>query len=125
MQTTLEKEKQLKRVTGKLSFANAAITGYEIHMGASAGVALSKPALIINDQPEGAISADNQIAGTYVHGLFDHAESCAAWLTWAGLKEIQTFDYEALKESELNRLADCLEKYLDWDKLATYLPATT
>jgi len=125
MQTTLEKEKQLKQITAKLTFANATVTGYEIHMGKSTGAALNQSALIIDGEPEGAISADNQIAGTYVHGLFDHAESCAAWLAWAGLNETHVFDYEVLKESELNRLADCVEQHLDWAKLGAYLPATT
>ena len=122
LQTTLKKEKQLKQIVGKLSFTNAKIIGYEIHMGVSRGAALKKPALVIDGKPEGAISADNQIAGTYVHGLFDHAESCAAWLAWAGLEKVEHFDYETLKESELNRLADCVEQHLDWEKLAQYLP---
>lgn len=117
MQTTLEKEKQLKQVSGTLSFAPATVSGYEIHMGVSQGSALARPALIIDGKPEGAMSEDNQIAGTYVHGLFDHPESCAAWLAWAGLKETQAFDYEALKESEINRLADCVDEHLDWAKL--------
>ena len=30
----------------------------------------------------GAISADEQIIGTYVHGLFDKAEACSALLNW-------------------------------------------
>jgi adenosylcobyric acid synthase len=122
LQTTLKKEKQLKQITGKLCFAKALVSGYEIHMGVSEGAALANPALTIAGQPEGAISADNNIAGTYVHGLFDHPESSAAWLAWAGLKEVQTFDYEALKEAELNRLADCVEVHLDWKKLAAFLP---
>jgi adenosylcobyric acid synthase len=122
MRTCLEKEKQLKQVQGQLSFANAQVSGYEIHMGVSQGAALERPALIVDGKPEGAISADHQIAGTYVHGLFDHAESCAAWLAWAGLKGVQSFDYTRLKEAELNRLADCIEQHLDWQKLAAYLP---
>lgn len=122
LQTTLEKEKQLKQIIGKLSFANAKVTGYEIHMGVSRGAALKTPALVIEGKPEGAISADKQIAGTYIHGLFDHAESCHAWLAWAGLVKVEHFDYETLKESELNRLTDCVEQHLDWEKLAQYLP---
>lgn len=124
MQTTLEAEKQLKQVTGTLIFANALgftdaqVIGYEIHMGVSQGSALGKPALLIDGKPEGAISQDDQIAGTYVHGLFDHPDACAAWLAWAGLTEAAAFDYEALKEAEMNRLADCVEQNLDWDKLA-------
>ncbi len=126
MQTTLEKEKQLKQVKGHLSFDNQQFVGYEIHMGRSFGPALAKPALLINEdntlRPEGAISEDNQIAGTYVHGLFDHPESCAAWLKWAGLEVIQDFDYREVREQEINRLADILEQHLDWGKLTNYLP---
>ncbi|MDI1308186.1 MAG: cobyric acid synthase [Methylotenera sp.] len=119
METTLTQEKRLVLVSGELSFADAKVTGYEIHMGVSTGIALNQPALILNGQPEGAISQDNQIAGTYLHGLFDHAESCAAWLTWAGLKELNAqFDYEQVRETGLERLADCLEQHLDWDKLS-------
>ena len=71
---------------------------------------------------EGAISTDNQVAGTYIHGVFDHTEACTAWLKWAGLASPATFDYAQVKENELNRLADNLEAHLDWDKLAAYLP---
>jgi adenosylcobyric acid synthase len=123
METKLEKEKQLKQVSGKLAFMDATVIGYEIHMGVSTGEALMNPALVIEGRAEGAVSLDNQIAGTYVHGLFDHTESCAAWLAWAGLVHTQPFDYEALKDAELNRLADCLEQHLDWDKLEEHLPA--
>lgn len=119
METTLMPEKHLAQVSGKLTFADARVSGYEIHMGISTGAALSKPVLTINGQPEGAISQDNQIAGTYVHGLFDHAASCAAWLAWAGLDNTEApFDYEQLREAGLDRLADCVEQHLDWDRLA-------
>jgi adenosylcobyric acid synthase len=117
METTLEASKQLKQVSAKLAFADAAVNGYEIHMGISRGAALEKPALYVGNLPEGALSADNQIAGTYLHGLFDHAESCAAWLAWAGLSAAQNFDYEQLRADELDRLADCVEQHIDWDKL--------
>lgn len=128
METTLEKEKQLKQVKAKLSFADASMTGYEIHVGISAGDALEQPALWIEEgagaaRAEGAISVDNQIAGTYVHGLFDHPEACAAWLQWAGLEQPVAFDYAQVREGELNRLADSLETHLDWKQLAYYLPA--
>ena len=63
------------------------------------------------------MSPDKQIAGTYLHGLFDHEKACAAWLTWAGLQVQQHFDYEQLKNEELNRLADCVEQHLDWNAL--------
>ena len=125
METTLAQTKQLRQASANLAFAEAQVTGYEIHMGVSTGGALQNPALYITDgqvsQAEGAISADNQVAGTYLHGLFDHEQSCAAWLQWAGLQTQQQFDYEKLRNDELDRLADCVEQHLDWDKLAQYI----
>lgn len=123
METSLTQQKRLAQVTGRLAFAAAAVTGYEIHMGVSTGEALQCPLLHIDGQPEGAMSADRQIAGTYLHGLFDHAESTAAWLTWAGLSAADTgFDYTRLREAGLERLADAVEQHLDWTKLRPYLP---
>lgn len=123
METTLMPEKRLAQVQARLAFADAAVCGYEIHMGVSNGLALSRPALLVDGAPEGALSEDNQIAGTYLHGLFDHAESCAAWLQWAGLASGgPEFDYEQLREEGLDRLADSVEQHLDWSKLKVYLP---
>lgn len=57
-------------------------------MSVSIGDAFARPALWIADKgaarAEGAISMDNQVVGTMVSGLFNHAESCAALLKWAG-----------------------------------------
>lgn len=117
METTLEQEKQLKQVSATLTFVEAGVSGYEIHMGISRGKALAQPALMIDGKPEGAISEDQQVVGTYVHGLFDHPESCAAWLAWVGLHNAVPFDYRQLREQSLEQLADCIEKHLDWDKL--------
>ena len=122
METTLESEKQLTRVTGKLAFADATVTGYEIHMGVSTGAALNHPAVWLNDQHEGAHSADGQILGTYLHGLFDHPQACTALLGWAGLEgQEMAFDYRALREDGLNRLADAIEAYMDWPTLESLL----
>ncbi len=124
METTLEVEKKLKNVAGKLAFANATVTGYEIHMGVSQGAALARPLATIAAMPEGAISEDGAIAGTYLHGLFDHPAACQALLTWAGLTSVEVFDYTVQREAGLNRLADVLEAHLDWKKLRTHLPSS-
>lgn len=88
METRLAVKQQPKQVSGKLSFVDASITGYETYMGMSGGDAFSRPALWIDDngtkRAEGAISMDNQVAGTTVSGLLNHAEACAALLKWAG-----------------------------------------
>lgn len=113
-ETTLHKEKQLKRQTGYLcTTPHAEISGYEIHTGISTGAALENPAVRFSDHHEGVISADSQIMGTYLHGLFDTTSACDALLTWAGLKVVETPDYHQLREQGIDLLADTLETYLD------------
>lgn len=117
-ETTLEKNKKLTRVEGKLSFNDVSVNGYEIHMGASQGRALEYPAVLFSDHPhqqkaDGALSADNLILGTYLHGLFDNQASCHSLLQWAGLDNAETPDYQQLREAEINRLAQTMEQHLD------------
>lgn len=123
METTLEAHKQLKQVSGKLAFADAELQGYEIHMGVSTGAALARPVHVIAGQAEGALSADGQVAGSYIHGLFDHPQACAAWLQWVGLSTQVDYDYTQLREQSLEQLADSVSQHLNWSALAPYLPA--
>ncbi len=112
--TTLEPEKQLHRVEGRLWLENALATGYEIHAGVSAGPALDQPAIQLNDgRPDGAISDDGQILGSYLHGLFDAASARDALLRWTGLAVRETPDYQELRENGINRVADAIEAHLD------------
>ncbi len=91
LDTTLTAHKLLENVTGRLALdgdGTAPVRGYEIHMGRTSGAALARPAVLLDDgRPDGAISADNQIAATYLHGIFDTRQACAALLEWAGLRD--------------------------------------
>jgi adenosylcobyric acid synthase len=71
--------------------------------------------------PDGAISADNQILGTYLHGLFDSPAACDALLAWAGLAEAKSPDIAALREASIERLADTIEEFMDTAKLMAIL----
>ncbi len=113
MQTTLDEEKQLRRVSGHLCFDNEPVDGYEIHMGITTGPALDRPAVNLGTVRDGAISEDGQVLGTYLHGLFERHEACNVLLHWAGLKEKQAIDYHTLREREISRLADSMEQHLD------------
>ncbi|MEN9426329.1 MAG: hypothetical protein RLZZ220_678, partial [Pseudomonadota bacterium] len=119
-ETTLEAEKQLVNVHGTLALpGNAAVAGYEIHMGVTHGPALARPVAHLADgRPDGALSTDGQILGSYLHGLFDQPEALAALLAWAGLHDAATVDLTARREADLNRLADSLEAHLDLARLA-------
>lgn len=114
MTTNLEQHKQLRQVRGTLSLTGGNIEGYEIHCGASLGKALERPVVTLDDgRTDGAISKDNQVLGTYLHGLFDHPDSSAALLAWAGLETTQVVDQREIRETQLNRLAAELEEHLD------------
>lgn len=113
IETTLAEHKQLRNVTGKLSFAEATIHGYEIHAGESSGHDLSQPFCQLEHGPDGAISADGQIIGTYVHGLFEMQDSLTALLNWAGLEQPANFNYHSLRERDIDRLADLIDQHMD------------
>jgi len=56
VETTITQEKRLARVAGRLAFAEAAVIGYEIHMGRTTGTALVRPAAWLGARPDGAPS---------------------------------------------------------------------
>jgi adenosylcobyric acid synthase len=85
------------------------LRGYEIHMGVSAGPACALPAFLIGGRGEGARSGDDQVLGTYLHGVFDHPSACAALLRWAGLRSERAVDTAALREASLERIAAATE----------------
>ncbi|QLF92714.1 cobyric acid synthase [Pseudomonas sp. ABC1] len=116
--TRLEAHKQLRNVRGRLCLEDAEVSGYEIHAGVSTGPALAHAAVRLDDgRSDGAISADGQVLGTYLHGLFEHPEACAALLRWAGLAQVRKVDYQALRERDIERLADQVEQHLDTARL--------
>ncbi|MDG9931100.1 MULTISPECIES: cobyric acid synthase [unclassified Pseudomonas] len=112
--TVLEPEKQLRNVHGRLALGDLPVSGYEIHAGVSAGPALARPAVLLDDGcGDGALSADGQVMATYLHGLFEQPAACAALLAWAGLREARQVDYHARRERDIERLADLVEAHLD------------
>ncbi|WP_338487719.1 cobyric acid synthase [Pseudomonas trivialis] len=116
--TTLEEEKQLRNVRGRLLLEDAEVSGYEIHAGVTSGDGLSRAAVLLDDgRSDGALSADGQILGTYLHGLFETPAACSALLRWAGLLDVQEVDYHALRERDIERLADLIENHLDTELL--------
>jgi len=104
--TSLQQEKRLSQVSGRCAFADAAVSGYEIHMGETQVASDAESAFIIDGKPEGMRSHDDAILGTYLHGVFDHPEACAALLQWAGLRDAKQIDVRQLREQSIDRIAD-------------------
>ena len=119
--TRLESHKQLSLVKGTLNINsqnNAQVQGYEIHCGVTEGAGLTIPAVNLSDgSSDGAISDDNQVLGTYLHGVFEHPDGCTALLKWAGLESPQIVDQGQIREAQLERLAKEVEKNLDCNQL--------
>jgi len=116
--TRLSPQKQLENVTGQLFGKQIPVKGYEIHMGETVGDDLDRPAVILEDgRFDGAVSADNQILCSYLHGLFDHPEACQELLLWAGLSDSPLFDYDRFREQQIDRVATMLEQSLDFEQL--------
>lgn len=122
LETTLEPEKQLRTVAGRLALDDAPMRGYEIHCGTSVGAELASPSSRLDDgRVDGAMSDDRQIIGTYVHGIFDHPDALAALLRWAGLRDAQRIDIHALREASIERIADAVDAHLDCGALLRIL----
>jgi len=119
MATTLGQKKRLTVGSGRLAALalGARVRGYEIHLGVSDGPALSQP-LLVDDagHPDGAVSTDGQIVGTYWHGLFEEAEAFAAFATWAGAS-LTPVDHAARREAMIDRLADTVAAHCQWRQI--------
>lgn len=120
LDTVLEKEKQLRRVEGWLMLNGATVSGYEIHAGITTGNALNNPLIDLGERVDGALDASGQIAGTYLHGLFDDDAARDTLLRWAGLTDIQPFDYHARREADIERLADTIERHVHLDAMLQF-----
>ena len=124
LETTLEKEKQLRKVQGVMHLpgqTQATVTGYEIHAGTTKGKALKAPLIQLDQQVDGVMSEDKQIFGSYLHGIFDHSEACTAILEWAGLQGIEVPDYDAIREEGIDRIANAIEEGMGIEKLMTVM----
>jgi adenosylcobyric acid synthase len=118
--TTLTAIKRLEAVTGATISDGAPLSGYEMHIGETAGPSASKQpfARLGNGRDDGAVSADGRVVGTYVHGLFSDDRQRARWLNLLGA-ETSDLAYEALVDNILDRFADHLEAHLDCSRLLT------
>ena len=122
--TVLQKQKQRGQTEGKIAqvsgilngISGCGFDGYEIHMGKT-GWSEKK-----EKQPENVISAGNGY-GSYIHGLFDHAETADVILhalaekKGVSLQGGEMEDYRTFKEKQYDKLADTLRVYLDMEEI--------
>ena len=96
--------------------------GYEIHMGETLpfGSALPSPLLHLSDGRQDGYIVDNKCMGTYVHGILDNASFVDFLLQPFAEKLSQTnasFDYQAFKEEQYDKLADHVRQHVDIEQI--------
>lgn len=114
VETVLTPVKQLRVAQATHLASGEAVSGYHMHMGETAGPDRGRAFAHVGGRPEGAISADGRVMGTYLHGLFAADPFRRAFL---GQPASADLAYEASIEQTLDDLAAHLENHLDIDAL--------
>ncbi|MFN3822886.1 MAG: cobyric acid synthase [Pseudorhodobacter sp.] len=112
IETGMTSDKRLERVIAHHSASGCEMEGYEIHIGRSEGPARARPFAHVKDQPEGAVSPDGRVMGTYLHGIFGSNGFRRAFLEGLGGRG-SDLDHAAEVDAVLDRLAAHLEAHLD------------
>jgi adenosylcobyric acid synthase len=131
--TTFAGRKRTVRVSGSASGgalvpAGAELRGYEVHMGRTTLSPGVRPFAYLRDagsghvtHADGAVSADGQVCGTYVHGLFDAPVLRADFLNRLRAAAGLPVRSPAAAVSDIERLADHVEAHLDMTRLGTII----
>jgi adenosylcobyric acid synthase len=114
--TVMRPDKTLRRVSGQDADGHA-VTGYEIHLGATTGPDTARAWLTIGGQATGAAAPGGRVRGCYVHGLFASDPFRQTFLQRLGGSAASGLDFETEVDRTLDRLADHLAAHLDCDAL--------
>lgn len=115
VETAMTPDKRLTEVAAVHAASGAAFHGYEIHIGRTEGTDRARPFAFVDGAPEGAVSTDGLVAGSYLHGMFRDDRFRAAMLAELGAHS--ALGYEASVEQTLDALAEHLEQHLDVEGL--------
>jgi adenosylcobyric acid synthase len=114
--TVMTPQKTLTRVTASHVATGQPIDGYEIHIGHTEGVDCVRPFAMLDGAPEGAMSSDGRVHGSYLHGMFTSDAFRKAFLTRLGIPATDQ-RYRARVEDTLDALAGHIEAHLDVEGL--------
>ncbi|MBB6222426.1 cobyric acid synthase [Rhizobium leguminosarum] len=112
VETEMAPEKTVRNSHARSSEYDVPLAGYQIHLGITHGPDCNRPSAIVDGVPDGAISADGRIMGTYLHGLFGSDVYRARLLQSFGLSG-ERRNYRESVEQALDEIAGELERYLD------------
>jgi adenosylcobyric acid synthase len=116
VETEMAPEKRIGNVAAHSPVFGTELTGYEIHLGVTRGPDCARPAVTVDGAPDGAVSADGRIFGTYLHGLFDSGAFRSAWLTGLGASS-SGGDHRAAVDAALDAVAEEMARHLDIEGL--------
>jgi len=114
--TVMTGEKTLTRVTAQHAETRQPIDAYEIHIGRTDGPDRARPFAMLDGAPEGAISRDGRVHGSYLHGLFVSDDFRSSFLRQLDIP-VTDQQYRGRVESALDALADHIEAHLDVEGL--------
>jgi adenosylcobyric acid synthase len=110
--TVMQSDKQVRLTTATHIATGLRADGYEIHLGQTTGADCCNPLFQTDRGPDGAISANGRVMGSYMHGMFASDSFRHAFLASLGAKG-STLSYSAQVNATLDRLADHLETHID------------
>jgi adenosylcobyric acid synthase len=114
--TVMTPQKTLTRVSALHAATGQPIDAYEIHIGHTEGPDRAHPFAILNGAPEGAVSPDGRVHGSYLHGLFASDAFRKAFLARLDVP-VADQPYRIRVESALDALADHIDAHLDVEGL--------
>jgi adenosylcobyric acid synthase len=115
--TEIGTEKRLTEVGGTELASCALVRGYEMHMGRTTANGTTRPMLMLDGQPDGAVSQDGRVMGCYLHGLFAADAFRHRFLARLQPRVSSGVDYDASVDAALDEVAAHLEAHLDLDRL--------
>ncbi|OUR78607.1 cobyric acid synthase CobQ [Alphaproteobacteria bacterium 46_93_T64] len=115
--TTMTGNKKLLEESGTEHLTKSRVRGYHMHLGDTFGPALERPMLHLQSGPDGVISKDGAIMGSYLHGLFANDEFRTNLINRFRRNDQKLERFEIRIEQTLDHLADHLEKHIAIDRL--------
>jgi len=114
--TVMTPQKSLTQVEAVHAASRESVSAYEIHIGQTDGPDRARPFALVGGAPEGAISGDGRVHGTYLHGLFASDGFRRAYLDRLGISAAD-LNYRGKVDEVLDALADHIETHLDVEGL--------
>ena len=116
VETVMTPAKRLAIGHAVCGMTGVAVSGYEIHVGETAGADTQRAWLTLDGAPHGAASTTGRVRGCYLHGVFGADGFRQAFVAALG-GTATDYAYEDGVEEALDTLAAHLEAHMDVDAL--------